>query len=117
MDVKRIAAAGVVVEGRRELYVNILWKGDSRSHLPREQECIGVRDQLIASDPAGLPCGGRARPDRVFRIGVVVNKLCEVGEDVDLQLERFGWRRCDESFSAFLAVTLAGRDRVHGAEL
>src|SRR4051794_6064406 len=36
MDIKAVAAAGVVVEGRRELHVNIFWKRDSRTDLPRE---------------------------------------------------------------------------------
>ena len=46
MNVKRVAVAGVVVDRRRDLQENVFRKGDSRAGLPREQERIGVGDQL-----------------------------------------------------------------------
>ena len=46
MDVKRVAVAGVVVKGWRELEVRDVWEIELRSHLPAEHECIGVRGQL-----------------------------------------------------------------------
>src|SRR5205823_9721418 len=46
MDVKRVAVAGVVVEGWRELKVYYVRKIKLRSYLPAEQECIGGRNLL-----------------------------------------------------------------------
>ena len=33
---------------------------------------------------------GSALPERIFRIGIVVNELGEIREEIDLQLERLG---------------------------
>jgi hypothetical protein len=46
MDVKRVAVAGVVVEGRRKLEVRDVRKVKLRSNLPAEHECIGKRGLL-----------------------------------------------------------------------
>src|SRR6266403_2263126 len=52
---------------------------------------------------------GRRRPgaERILRIGIVINELCEVREDGDLKLERLsrGLRR-DNFLSAFFAIGL-----------
>src|SRR5436190_10700191 len=53
MDIKAVAAAGVIVEGRRELRVNVFWKGESRTDLPRQQESVGVRNQLVPAHSPG----------------------------------------------------------------
>ena len=46
MDVKRVAVAGVVVEGWCELEVRDVREIKLRSNLPAEHECIGKRGLL-----------------------------------------------------------------------
>ncbi len=45
--------------------------------------------------------------DWVFRIRIVVNELCEICEDIDLQLERFSRRRGYDAFALFAVALLA----------
>jgi hypothetical protein len=46
MDVKRVAVAGVVVQGWRKLEIRDVREIEPRSNLPAEQECIGKRGLL-----------------------------------------------------------------------
>src|SRR5215475_472766 len=98
MDIKRVAIAGVVVESWCELEVRDVRKIKLRSNLPAEHECIGKRDLL------SLTASGRRTVRRYYwlrrrrgwsnwvrRVRIVIDKLTEVGEDVDFQ-PRFRWR-------------------------
>src|SRR3989442_8132418 len=89
MDVKRIAVAGVVVEGWRKLEVQDVRKIKLRSDLPAEHERIGVRDKLRLTAYWLRRC--RASANWVCRIGIVVHKLTQVRKDVDFH-QRFRWR-------------------------
>src|SRR4030095_9125019 len=89
-----VTCAGVIVESRRQLDVKALREIKSRAYLPRQQERIGSRDAAWL------------RPDWIFRIGIIVNELCEICEDIDLD---FKWlRRGRRGYNAFalLAVGL-----------
>ena len=89
MDVKRVAVAGVVVEGRRELEVRDVREIKLRSDLPAEHECIGKRHLLSLTAYWLRRCRGRS--NWVCRVRIVINKLTEVCEDVDFH-QRFRWR-------------------------
>src|SRR5215475_12772653 len=98
MDVKRVAVAGVVVESWCELAEHNVRKSELRSYLPAEHECIGKRDLL------SLTASGRRTvrryywlrrrrgwPNWVRWVGIVIDKLTKVCEEVDFQ-PRFRWR-------------------------
>src|SRR4029077_5153811 len=89
MDVERVAVAGVVVEGWRELEVRDVRKIELRPDLPAEQECIGGRHLLSLTAYWLRRC--RTSANRVCRVGIVINKLTEVCEDIDFY-QRFRWR-------------------------
>src|ERR1700720_1541441 len=89
MDVKRVAVAGVVVEGWRELEVQDVRKIELSPDLPAEHECIGGR-HLLSLTAYWL----RHRwnwAHWVCRVRIVINKLTEVCEDIDFY-QRFRWR-------------------------
>ena len=48
MDIKELAVAGVIVEGGRELKVNVVRESNSRARLPREQIRVRVWDKLAS---------------------------------------------------------------------
>src|SRR5436305_5376205 len=89
MHVKRVAVAGVVVEGWRELEVRNVREIKLCPDLPAEHECIGVRGELSLTAYWLRRC--RARANWVCRVRIVINKLTEVCEDVDFH-QRFRWR-------------------------
>src|SRR6266403_4752626 len=109
MNVKRVAVAGVIVDRRRDLEKEVVrGKREPRSSLPRQKKRVRVRDQLGPANSSNLPCRGRARPERIFRIGVVVDELREIDEEIELQLKRLlGCRRYDP-FSTLFAVRFRG---------
>src|SRR5215475_14185682 len=104
MNVKRVAVAGVIVERRCELNVNIVREGDPCADLPREQKRVRIGDQLGPADSSDLTGCGGAPTERIFRVRIVVNELRKIHEDVDLELERFRRWRDNNSFAAFFAV-------------
>ena len=71
VHVKCIASAGVVIERRRQLKIHVLVPVVTRAHLPAQQKRVYSRH----SD--------WRRADRVFRVSVVVDKLPEVGEEIE----------------------------------
>src|SRR3984893_5927531 len=117
MDVKFVAIASVVVDRRGNLCVKRFREREFRAHLPRQQECISVRNQLIPPNPARLRRGGCTRSKRIFRIRIGINELCEVREDIDLELERLarGLRRHDGL--AVFAIALCWLRRAPAAQL
>src|SRR4029453_14754437 len=99
-NVKAAASARAVVESGWGLEVNVVRKSESRPNLPREQErvrCWNVLGETVA-------VRGSGRSNRILRILIVVNELCEICEDVDLQLERFS--RSGYDVFALFAVSL-----------
>src|SRR5262245_56579367 len=64
VNVKRVAVAGVIIEGWRKLNVNVVRKRDARAHLPSKQEGIGIRNQLSPANSADLRGGGCAPAQR-----------------------------------------------------
>src|SRR5215475_1220972 len=98
MDVKRVAVAGVVVESWCELEVHNVRKSELRSYLPAEHECIGKRGLLsLTASVRRTGCRYywlrrcRGWSNWVRRVGIVIDKLAKVREDVDFQ-PRFRWR-------------------------
>src|SRR6266513_2701459 len=92
MHVKRVAVAGVVVEGWRELEVRNVREIKLCPDLPAEHECIGVRGELSLTAYWLRRC--RARANWVCRVRIVINKLTKVCEDGDFyQLFRWRWWR------------------------
>src|SRR5882672_12045232 len=89
MDVKRVAVAGVVVEGWRKLEVRDVREIKLRPDLPAEHECIGVRGELSLTAYWLRRC--RTCANWVCRVSIVINKLTEVCEDIDFY-QRFRWR-------------------------
>ncbi len=89
MDIKRVAVAGVIVERRRKLEVNDVRELKSCPHLPFQKERIVVRDFLSFAAYRLRNC--RLRANWIFRVGVVINKLPEISEDIELQ-ERLRFR-------------------------
>src|SRR5262249_3762646 len=118
MNVKRVAVAGVVVDRRCDLEKQVVFgKCEPCPGLPSEQERVRVRDQLVpvnSSDLRGCCC---AWPERIFRIRIVVNKLREVDEEIELQLKRLTWRGRDDTFAALLAVAFSRGGCRSAAEL
>src|SRR5258707_9822525 len=106
MNVKRVAVTGIVIQRRRQLDVEAIGESKSRACLPRQHEGVSCRNFLS--------CTVRARrwgrSDRIFRIYVVINELCEVCEDVELQFEGLTGRRRYDTLTfltiPFLAVGL-----------
>ena len=96
--VKCVACPGIIVDGRRHLEINVLGEIELCSHLPGQQPGIGIWN---------LPAAGeRARTDRIFRIGVIVDELRKVREDIDLELKRLRGTCAAATLLAVLAVTL-----------
>src|SRR5512133_1779465 len=82
MTIKGIAVAGIIIKDRRCLKVEILREVESSPDLPRHEPGIGLRLQ---------PSIGRAAvAERILRIDIVVDKLSEIGEDIDFEFPRFG---------------------------
>ena len=88
MNVKRITIARVVIERRRQLEINAARKSKSRSYLPRQHECVRCRN-FLACLITVVRTDHWIRPYRILRILIVINILCEVCEDVELQFVRF----------------------------
>src|SRR5262249_1745179 len=101
VDVKCVAVASIVIESRCKLDIKIEWKIEFRSDLPREQERVGIRNQLMA--PVCSCCGPRS--ERILRVRIVVDELSKVCEQVELR-ERL-W--CGPRYN--LAVLAVGRRR------
>lgn len=76
--VKGIVGAGIVIERRRELQIHLLGEVDLRSDLLGEEQGVGVGN--------AVPSGKTAGAERVLRIGVVIDELREVREDIDRDL-------------------------------
>src|SRR4030095_8194369 len=89
MDVKRVAVAGVIVEGRCELEVRDVRKVKLRSDLPAKHECVGKRGILGLTAYWLRRC--RTWANRLCPVSILVNKLTEVREYVDFH-ERLRWR-------------------------
>src|SRR2546421_12728906 len=98
MHVKRVAVAGVVVEGWRELEVRNVREIKLCPDLPAEHECIGVRGELSLTAYWLRRC--RTWANWVCRVNIVIDKLTEVREYVDFH-ERFRWRWWRHIFPVF----------------
>src|SRR6266542_1433570 len=89
MGVKRVAVAGVVVQGWCKLEVRDVREIKLRPDLPAEHESIGVRGELSLTAYWLRRCGTWA--NWVCRVNIVIDKLTGVRKDVDFH-QRFGWR-------------------------
>src|SRR6266550_7406001 len=84
MAVKGVAISGVVIKNRSYLEVEVLGEIEPRADLPRHQPGIRVWIQPSA--------GTASPPERILGIGIVVNKLREIREDIDLEFPGFSRR-------------------------
>src|SRR5262245_18878630 len=102
MNVKRIAVAGVVIERRRQLDVNVVRESKPRACLPRQHERVGCRNFLACLITVART-DDWIRPYRILGVLIVIHVLCGVHEDVQLKFEWLAGLRCYHAFS-FLAV-------------
>ena len=82
MAIKRVAVAGIVIKNWRYLEIVVLCEIEPSPDLPRHQPGIGLRFQSSV--------GSAALADRILRIDIVIDKLREIGEDIDFKSPRFG---------------------------
>src|SRR5437868_8660069 len=82
MNIKGVAVAGIVIKNRSYLEIEILREVEPGAYLPRHHPGI---NRWIASAVRTLDLA-----DGVLRIGIVIDKLREIGEDIDLKSPRFG---------------------------
>src|SRR6476619_6288383 len=78
MNVKRVAVAGVIIDCRRQLEVNVVGKSKSRTYLPRQHERVSGWNFLACLTTGRVGRKRWVRPYRIFRIFIVINELRKV---------------------------------------